>query len=340
MKKKDKTFSLEPIAKVAKELQENPWKGPILMEKAPEAMTSVLALAKSPFFRFTPFGSRANPKEGAQRGALSSPHRNKWLVTGNRAGKTLSTLYEDLCDCLRLDPISKGPSDRFPADRPVEMWVVSDTEETSVDIIQKTLVHDLLGTDESGFMWNFVDDSSKYTEKSGFSENIVTFTNGSSIRFKYSTQKRKTFQGVSLSKVHIDEVQPIDICKEAFARVVDQNGYILGSMTPIYERNKGIPWIYEDLYLQREEKGIEFHNWTLLDNPFIDEAAKQRLLREWDEDEIDARVYGMFVPLGVKLALPTQVMRKVKSGCQPPSSLGDLTIGADGKVSYVTKGAA
>lgn len=300
----------------------------------PQEWTEISRLTASPFFKFQPFTGK--DQNLAQYGLLSSRHRNKWGITGNRCGKTLSGLFEDVCDCLGINPITKAASEKY--DHPPRMWVVSDTEETSIDTIERTVVEQILGDDETGLMWNWVDDSSKYSKKSGFSEHGLTFTTGADIRFKFSTQKRKTFQGTRLDKVHLDEEQPPDIYSECRARLVDLEGYMLGTMTPIYDKSKGLSWIYEQLYLPREQKDIEFHNWSLFDNPFIPEAEKHKLIEEWDEDEVEARVYGMFVPMGVKLALPRSLIREIRASIEAPQN-GNIVYNEEGEITWHSQAA-
>jgi hypothetical protein len=322
---------LSELTELATLLQNRPDLEQPIQNAHPKEWEQISSLIQAPFFSFSPFvGVDGNP---AQAGFLQADHRNKWCITGNRCGKTVSGLYEDVSDCLGIHPITRAPSEKF--DHPPRVWVVSDTEETSIDVIERTIVEQILGEDETGVMWNWVDDKSKYSKASGFSDHTLTWTTGADIRFKFSTQKRKTFQGVRLDKVHLDEEQPPEIYGECRARLVDLEGYMLGTMTPIYEKSKGLSWIYEELYLPREQKGIQFHNWSLFDNPHIPENEKRKLIEEWDEDEIEARVYGMFVPMGVKLALPRELIRKIRGGIEAPAS-GNITCDEEGNIVWQT----
>ena len=140
-------MDLAQIASLVKLLVEHPRQAEQLAEQHPEELAAVMGFAQSPFFQFTPFGTRQDPS-GGQIGALRSLHKDKWLITGNRCGKTLLLLYEDIADCLLIDPFSYGPTRRFDAaTKKVMIWTVSDTEEKSIDTIQRTLVRDLLGED-------------------------------------------------------------------------------------------------------------------------------------------------------------------------------------------------
>jgi len=326
-------YDLNTVAEVAASLAAQPKLHQVYESQFPDTYKQILKLLDSPFYRWYPFKDRNN-EPNAQFGFCQSRHKNKWCTAGNRGGKTISGLMEDVADCLMLDVITKRPSDKYQ--QPPQMWIVSDTEETAINVIERGIVTDVLGSDESGFLWNFIRDEASYSEKGGFADHIIPWTNGATIQTKFSTQKRNTFQGRKLDKVHHDEVQPRDIYGECVARLADRNGYFLGTMTPIYDekRGGGIPWIYEELYLQKTKKNIEFHNWSMLDNPYIPQEAKDRLLDQWDEDEIDARVYGQFVPMGVKLAFPTKLIRKVRNYTSDSRFDGHLTL-ADGRVSFV-----
>ena len=322
---------LKPIAELAYQLAHKPHLYEVFETTHPSAFHNIKGLLNSPFYRWQPFGDR----EGlgtAQYGFLRDTSRNKWATAGNRAGKTVAGLMENVGDCLQIDSVSKHWDTKF--EEPPRIWIVSDTEETAVNVIERTIVDQVLGKDETGFLWNFIDDQCQYTDKNGWSDHQIRFTNGAWIQVKFSTQKRNTFQGVRLDKIHHDEVQPRDVYGECVARLADTNGYFIGTMTPIYDEmaGKGIPWIYEDLYLVRDSKNISFHQWSMLDNPYIPQEAKDRLMGQWDEDEVDARVYGMFVPIGVKLAFPTKLIRSFKPDIVEPDHKSQLMYDEEGNI--------
>ena len=331
-------FDLSMLSKLATQLIARPELHEVFEAADSKSYEQIRSLALSPFFLWSPFGlindkayGGYRGQDACQAGALLDESNNKWFIAGNRGGKTIAGLMEDVADCLGLDVVTKQRSKRFEG--PVYMWVVSDTEETSVNVCERTLVEQVLGEDESGFLWNFVDDASRYNARSGWADHRLMFTNGSWIHFKFSTQKRNTFQGVRLHKVHHDEVQPREIYGECMARLADYHGRFLGTMTPIFdEKRGGIPWIYEELFLQQQAKVITFHRWSMLDNPHIPEDAKQRLMQQWDEDEIEARVHGMFVPMGVKLAFSSKLLRHLRSMSVKPSLRGTLLMDDEGEV--------
>lgn len=333
--------SFSDLVRLAKHINAHPWSQELLADQYPKEMESITKVAQSPFIRWAPFGYyngvrfggyREDGKNSCQVGFLASKAKNKWCTSGNRGGKSIAGCMEDFADAIGLNPITKmGDSTRYGYDE-VRIWVVSDTEETSINGVETIFYDEILGTDESGAMWNFIEDDCQYTIKGGWSNHRLRFTNGSWIQFKFSTQGRRTFQGVALDKVHLDEVQPQPIYSECTARLTDRNGFLIGTMTPIDDR--GVPWIYEELYIPREERGIEFHQWSMYDNPHISEEGRDRLIKQWDEDEIEARVYGSFVPIGHRLAFNHKMIRGLREGAIPPR-LGNLEFTEKGEVRFV-----
>jgi hypothetical protein len=330
------------IMELARLLETKPELVEIIANARPKEYEEVQRLIATPFFQWKPYGwylgqswggyepHRRNP---CQVGFLADPSHNKWAICGNRTGKTETGDYEDTCDCVGIDPLTGGRSKRFF--EPIRMFVISDTEETSVQVVERMMVDRVLGWDEQGYLWNFVDDDCQFNDRTGWTGHTLKWTTGSIQTFKFSTQRRNTFQGVKLHKARMDEVQPQDIYSETIARLIDFNGYFSGTMTPIYDKTHGIPWIYEELYLKRDAKRLSFHNWSLDDNPHIPVEAKQRLMQEWDEDEIEARAFGMFVPIGVKLALPTTLMRQVRATIKDAIH-GQLAMTETEEVSFYT----
>jgi phage terminase large subunit-like protein len=336
---------LTDLVKLAKHINDHPWSEQILAEQYPREMDRIAKLSRAPFIRWAPFGFHNGVRFGGYRedgtnpcqvGFLASNARNKWCTSGNRGGKSLSGCMEDFGDAIHLNPITKMPDTYRYEDKAIRIWVVSDTEETSINGVEQIFYEQVLGPDEDGAMWNFIDDGCNYTPKSGWSGRRILFTNGSWIQFKFSTQGRRTFQGVSLDKVHIDEVQPQPIYSECSARLTDRNGYLLGTMTPLDD--KGVPWIYEELYIPREEKNIEFHQWSMYDNPHLSPEGRDRLIRQWDEDEVEARVYGSFVPIGHKLAFSHAMIRRLRDQVEPPM-MGDLMYNEKGMVEFLEQDA-
>ena len=320
--------NLSTLLQLGQDLAKNPWKAELMADVAPESVEAVHQLAQVPLFVWVPFGDWP-PNPTCQVAWLADDARNKWGVTGNRCGKSVMAMVEDCFDCLLLDPLTRQPSHRYS--KPIDMWIVSDTEETSIQIIQRGIA-ELMG-DQGGMGWGLIDDSTKYDERSGFRDDALIWANGSRLGFKYSSQSRRAFQGVALDKVHLDEEPPQDIYQECYARTIDRAGRITGTFTPVYDKRKGLSWIYDELYLQREEKGVHFHNWSIFDNPHLSKSAVDELVSQWADDEKDVRAFGVFTPMGVRPAIPVKLIRKLREKVASPQ-LGYLQMDEDGEVHF------
>ena len=74
-------------------------------------------------------------------------------------------------------------------------------------------------------------------------ENV--FGGTSKIAFKSCEAGREKFQGTSLDFVWFDEEPPKEIYEECRMRILDREGDIFGTMTPL----KGLTWVYDEIYL-------------------------------------------------------------------------------------------
>jgi len=326
------TADFADIAELAQRLEKEPKLAEMLAEANPKGFEQVLKVAQFPLVRWQPFGFTID-ENPCQIGFCQSKYRQRWATAGNRGGKTEMALMEDAADCLGVDVISKRKSGRFKP--PVDIWVVSDTEPTSIEIVQRTFAEQVLGPSKLSYGWELVTDDTHYSPKGGFRNNYVGFTNGSRIDFKYSSAGRESFQGTKVHKVHFDEVPPKDVYSEAYARTIDREGQIIGTCTPIFSRTHGIPWIFQELYVPREKKHIDFHSWSLFHNPHLTDSAKQALTEQWDADEMDARAYGMFTPMGMKLAFDRDLVRALRANSKGPQMIGWPQRGPDGKVKFI-----
>lgn len=319
------------VAELARRFDSEPGLAEQVADANPKGYEQVMRVAQFPLVRWQPFGYTID-KNPCQIGFCQSQARERWATSGNRGGKSILGLMEDAADCLRIDVITKKRTPRFVDERKVEIWAVSDTEDTSIEILQRTFADEVLGPSQLSVGWEMVKDEVHYTPKGGFRNNHVSFTNGSSIDFKYSSAGREAFQGTKKHKIHFDEVPPKDIYDECYARTIDFEGQIIGTCTPIFSRIHGIPWIFQDLYVPRERKGIDFFTWSLFHNPYLSDRSKAALVERWDQDEIDARAYGMFTPTGMNLAFGREVIKKLRQQEDTPHRVGWPRRDANGRV--------
>ena len=114
----------------------------------------------------------------------------------------------------------------------------------------------------------------------------------STIGFKSCDQGREKFQGTSLDFVWFDEEPPQDIYIECKMRVLDKNGEIFGTMTPL----KGLSWVYSEIYLNdKNDEEVWFEQMEWSDNPFLDQKEIEHFERSLGLEDLEARKYGHFV---------------------------------------------
>ena len=210
--------------------------------------------------------------------------RNRWVFGGNRSGKTECGAVETVWRARGIHP--------FRQNRPQTTgWVVSLSQQVQRDVAQKKILDYL---DPSWIreirMLNGKRDSAEY----GVIDFIVienVFGNLSKIGFKSCEAGREKFQGTSLDYVWFDEEPPKDIYEECLMRVLDTEGDVYATMTPL----KGLSWVYEDIYLNpKNDENIwcTFMQWE--DNPYLATEEIRRMSATLDESSLESRKYGKF----------------------------------------------
>ncbi|MBR2969225.1 MAG: terminase family protein [Clostridia bacterium] len=211
------------------------------------------------------------------------PSRNRWVFGGNRSGKTECGAVECVYMARGVHPYRENRPDTFG-------WVVSLTSQVQRDVAQKKILNYLDSA--------WIVDITMLTGKKEFPENGVidqikiknVFGGISVIGFKTCDQGREKFQGASLDYVWFDEEPPREIYEECRMRVIDREGDIFGTMTPL----KGLTFAYTDIYLHDGEGGIwcQFMEWA--DNPYLPKGEIDALTSSLSQDELESRRYGRF----------------------------------------------
>lgn len=210
--------------------------------------------------------------------------RNRWVFGGNRTGKSECGAVEVVWLALGIHP--------YRHNRPSTTgWVVSLSSRVQKDVAQAKILSYL----DKRFIKEIVMQSgSSAMPEVGVVDRIVVnnaFGNTSTIIFKSCEEGRDKFQGASLDYVWFDEEPPKDIYSECVMRVLDKQGDIFGTMTPL----KGLSFVYEDIYLNpKNDKEIWsiFFEWK--DNPYLSKKEIRRLTASLSDEELEARKYGRF----------------------------------------------
>ena len=159
--------------------------------------------------------------------------RNRWVFGGNRSGKTECGAVETVWIARGIHPYRKNKGDTFG-------WVVSLSQQVQRDVAQSKILYYL---PKSWIADIVMLSGRKDSPASGIIDQIKVknvFGGISTIGFKSCDQGREKFQGASLDYVWFDEEPPKDIYEECLMRVMDRQGDVFGTMTPL----KGRTFIY------------------------------------------------------------------------------------------------
>ncbi len=215
--------------------------------------------------------------------------RNRWVFGGNRSGKSE-------CGAVEVVYLARG-AHPYKQNKPegVEGWVVSLSKQVQRDVAQQKILHYL----SPNWIEKIVMSQGRAdSPESGVIDFILVknvFGGISKIGFKSCDQGREKFQGTSLDFVWFDEEPPFDIYRECQMRVLDRQGEIFGTMTPL----KGLTWVYNEIYLNQNsspEVWYEFIEWS--DNPFLSKKEIDFLTSSLSAEELESRRYGKFTALG------------------------------------------
>lgn len=216
------------------------------------------------------------------------PKKNRWVFGGNRSGKTE-------CGAVEVIYLARGNHPYREVKKATTGWVVSLSTQVQRDVAQSKILH-YLNPD-----W-IVDVVMISGRKDSYANGVIdyiliknVFGTISKIGFKSCDQGREKFQGTSLDYVWFDEEPTQDIYTECRMRVLDKDGDIFATMTPL----KGMTFVYDEIYLNKhndENVWYEFMQWD--DNPYISEEAKNALKASMSEEELRSRQYGEFMDYG------------------------------------------
>jgi phage terminase large subunit-like protein len=163
------------------------------------------------------------------------------LFGGNRTGKTHCGCF---ADALHLTGLYPGwwPGRRY--DRPIDMWVATDTAKNTRDILQEKLcgkpgVETAYGT---GMIPGdlLVRRTVKHGLADAFESVFVRHVTGgiSTLQFKSYDQGREAFQGTAQHRIHLDEEPKLEIYAECLLRLMstvpgEVNGTLVLTETPM-----------------------------------------------------------------------------------------------------------
>lgn len=214
--------------------------------------------------------------------------KNRWVFGGNRSGKTE-------CGAVEVVYMARGCHPFRDVKKATVGWVVSLSTQVQRDVAQNKILN-YINPD-------WIEDVVMLSgRKDNYANGVIdyiliknVFGTISKIGFKSCDQGREKFQGTSLDYVWFDEEPPHDIYMECRMRVLDKNGDIFATMTPL----KGMTFVYEEIFMNKfNDSNIwyEFMQWD--DNPYISEEAKNAMKASMSQDELKSRQFGEFMDCG------------------------------------------
>lgn len=209
--------------------------------------------------------------------------RKKLFIGGNRSGKTLAGVTEDIWWITK-----KHPNRELPPG-PIRGRVVGVDFLQGVQKILLPMYSQMIPPSE------LIDGS---WERS-YDKQLRTLTleNDSFLEFMSYDQDTDKFAGTSRHFNHYDEEPPEHIFNESNARLVDTNGSYWITMTPI----EGLTWVYDKIYLPGsavENKSIFVIEVDMKENIHLEQDAMEDYLGGLDKDERLAREHGKFIQIG------------------------------------------
>lgn len=170
-----------------------------------------------------------------------STFRERCFMAANRVGKTYGGGgYETTCHLTGLYP---DWWDGYRFDKPIRAWAAGKTNETTRDIIQKTMLGEILGSnatkrfDGCGMIPGAK--LGKITWKQGVSDLVdtvkVRHVSGgwSTLGLKSYQQGRGSFEGTAQHVIWLDEEPPQDIYGECLIRTATTKGRVYLTFTPL-----------------------------------------------------------------------------------------------------------
>ncbi|MDR3111785.1 MAG: terminase family protein [Elusimicrobiota bacterium] len=201
------------------------------------------------------------------------------VLGGNQTGKTEVGVVEDLRVALQIDPYNKFV--QWGNAGGIRLRVVAIDLAKGIGEVIMPKMQKLAPMSE-------VRRIDKYSQ--GYWRKIE-FKNGSTIEFMSYEQNDDTFEGWTGHFVHFDEPPPRAKYVATMRGLMRWEGRVIITATPLNE-----PWVYDEIYLRglQGDDEIDVFGFSLYDNAYLNDKARESFIKTIPEDEREARVYGKF----------------------------------------------
>lgn len=212
----------------------------------------------------------------------SAEQKGRLYIGGNRSGKTVGGVVEDVYRMRGSSPYQKVP----PPPTRGRIVTISYTEGIEL-IIKPELAKWIPPSDLINGSWE--DSYDKQLR-------MLTLNNKSTVELMSYDQRLEKFAGTSRNWIHFDEEPPKAIFDECRMRLVDTAGCWYITMTPV----NGMTWVYDDVYLKGLVPGGNIRVIVIdsAENPYISNSELELVIADLDDNEKKARQGGEFVQIG------------------------------------------
>ncbi len=218
------------------------------------------------------------PWEPEQLAAFRSQARTRLVMGGNRSGKTQLGAADVAHSFMGTHPFRKN---RIPT---IIKVVGTDFPNTIRNVILPKLMKMIPK--------NFITKIEK--NQQGIPSKLIGL-NDSVIDLMSYDQESTKFESFDADEAWFDEPPPEEIYKAVRRGLIDREGTMLFTMTPIRE-----PWIYDTLWLPCLEGRLTDAEYFILPtehNPYLKKAEIDSFKEVYTEEELDARLHGHFLHL-------------------------------------------
>jgi phage terminase large subunit len=138
----------------------------------------------------------------------------------------------------------------------------------------------------------------EWRNEAGPGTSVATLPNQNKVIFVTNDSGARSYQGFSAALCWLDEEHDESVYNEALQRVSrvrwsGRSGWLLLTMTPL----KGLTsWVYKR-FVETPDPGTKIHYIHGGDNPYIDQAKRERILRSYGQHERAARDKGEFTAM-------------------------------------------
>lgn len=233
------------------------------------------AITRPSIFGYVPHEKQVKFHSSIQKGRL--------YIGGNRSGKTVGGVVEDIWRLRGSHPYLEVP----PA--PIRGRVVTTSY---MEGVQKIMLPEFAKWIPPSDLIN-----GSWEDSYAKQERTLTLSNGSFCEFMSYDQKLDKFAGTSRHFVHFDEEPPKAIYNECKMRLIDTQGYWYITMTPV----EGMTWVYDDIYMVGKKdptSNIAIISIDTAENPYLSQAEVEEVFSGLDALEKKARKSGEFVQIG------------------------------------------